>query len=59
MASKKVRVVAKIRGFSDPDTENSRTVDWVSVKTQDSGDVTISFKEQSSRYGSFVQFSAS
>ncbi|XP_039682719.1 kinesin-like protein KIN-10C isoform X2 [Medicago truncatula] len=48
MASKKVRVVAKIRGFSDPDTENSRTVDWVSVKTQDSGDVTISFKEQSS-----------
>ncbi|KAL5080933.1 hypothetical protein RYX36_009354 [Vicia faba] len=46
----KVRVVAKIRGFSDPDTsfEPSRTVDWVSVTTEISGEVTISFKEQSS-----------
>ncbi|XP_058773415.1 kinesin-like protein KIN-10C isoform X2 [Vicia villosa] len=46
----KVRVVAKIRGFSDPDTnfETSRSVEWVSVNTENSGEVTISFKEQSS-----------
>ncbi|KAI5444328.1 hypothetical protein KIW84_012817 [Lathyrus oleraceus] len=46
----KVRVVAKVRGFSDPDTnfETSKTVDWVSVNTENSGEVTISFKEQSS-----------
>ncbi|XP_058779170.1 kinesin-like protein KIN-10C isoform X2 [Vicia villosa] len=46
----KVRVVAKIRGFSDPDInfETSRTVEWVSVNTESSGEVTISFKEQSS-----------
>ncbi|KAL5059884.1 hypothetical protein RYX36_031488 [Vicia faba] len=61
----KVRVVAKIRGFSDPDTsfEPSRTVDWVSVSTEISGEVTISFKEQSSsrdlgflKYAVFVLF---
>ncbi|CAK8532605.1 unnamed protein product [Lathyrus sativus] len=46
----KVRVVAKIRGFSDTDTnfETSKTVEWVLVNTKNSGEVTISFKEQSS-----------
>ncbi|CAJ2666747.1 unnamed protein product [Trifolium pratense] len=46
-SGQKLRVVAKIRGFSDQDT-NIGTVDWVSVNTENSGDVTISFKEQSS-----------
>nr|XP_004504274.1 kinesin-like protein KIN-10C isoform X3 [Cicer arietinum] len=49
---RKIRVVAKIRGFSDPDTnftsESSTPVDWVSVNRENSGDFTISFKEQSS-----------
>jgi hypothetical protein len=47
--ARKLRVVAKIRRFSDQET-NFGTVDWVSVNTENSGDVTISFKEQSSRY---------
>lgn len=49
---RKVRVVAKIRGFSGPETNSgtSRTVDWVSVNRENPEDVTISFKEQSSRY---------
>ncbi|XP_045815907.1 kinesin-like protein KIN-10C isoform X3 [Trifolium pratense] len=46
-SGQKLRVIAKIRGFSDQDT-NIGTVDWVSVNTENSGDVTISFKEQSS-----------
>ncbi|KAK2367074.1 kinesin protein KIN-10C [Trifolium repens] len=45
--ARKLRVVAKIRGFSDQET-NFGTVDWVSVNKENSGDVTISFKEQSS-----------
>ncbi|WJX66560.1 hypothetical protein P8452_51110 [Trifolium repens] len=45
--ARKLRVVAKIRRFSDQET-NFGTVDWVSVNTENSGDVTISFKEQSS-----------
>ncbi|XP_057446162.1 kinesin-like protein KIN-10C [Lotus japonicus] len=47
---RKVRVVAKIRGFSSPDA-NSGAVDWVSVNRESSEDVTISFgKQSSSRY---------
>ncbi|RDX58678.1 Kinesin-like protein KIN-10C, partial [Mucuna pruriens] len=51
---RKVRVVAKIRGFSPPEAnsepDTSRTVEWVSVNRTNSEDVTISFGDQSSRF---------
>ncbi|TKY45209.1 Kinesin protein KIF22 [Spatholobus suberectus] len=54
-AGRKVRVVARIRGFlgaeacSEPGA--SRTVEWVSVNRENSEDVTVSFGDQStSRY---------
>ena len=60
-AGRKVRVVAKVRGFSgpEPDSEprSSRTVDWVTVNKplgENSEGVTISFGEQSSRYAQFL-----
>ncbi|XP_019430633.1 PREDICTED: kinesin-like protein KIN-10C isoform X2 [Lupinus angustifolius] len=48
---RRVRLVAKVRGFSGPVGEASRTVNWVSVNKpegENSEGVTISFGEQSS-----------
>ncbi|KAK7315065.1 hypothetical protein VNO77_33597 [Canavalia gladiata] len=51
-AGPKVRVVAKIRGFSGPQANSepgaSRTAEWVTVNRETSEDVTIAFGEQSS-----------
>ncbi|XP_020217314.1 kinesin-like protein KIN-10C isoform X1 [Cajanus cajan] len=51
-AARKVRVVAKIRGFSAPEANSepvaSRTVDWISVNRENLEDVTVSFGDQSS-----------
>ena len=54
-ASRKVRVVARIRGFSvgpeaNSEPSASRAVEWVSVNRENLDDVTISFGDQSSRY---------
>ncbi|KAL5173706.1 Kinesin-like protein KIN-10C [Glycine soja] len=51
-ASRKVRVVTRIRGFAGPEANSepaaSRTVEWVSVNRENLEDVTISFGDQSS-----------
>ncbi|KAH1042887.1 Kinesin-like protein KIN-10C [Glycine soja] len=52
-ASRKVRVVARIRGFSvgpeaNSEPSASRAVEWVSVNRENLDDVTISFGDQSS-----------
>ncbi|KAL2334729.1 hypothetical protein Fmac_015942 [Flemingia macrophylla] len=51
-AARKVRVVAKIRGFAASEANSEpaapRTVDWISVNRKSSEDVTVSFRDQSS-----------
>ncbi|KAK7364343.1 hypothetical protein VNO80_12920 [Phaseolus coccineus] len=51
---RKVRVVARIRGFSGPEANSepgtARTVEWISVNGENSDDVSISFRDHSSRY---------
>jgi len=48
---RKVGVVAKIRGFSDPEANSepgtARTVDWISVNGENSDGVSISFRDHS------------
>ncbi|ESW24236.1 hypothetical protein PHAVU_004G113500 [Phaseolus vulgaris] len=50
----KVRVVSRIRGFSGPEANSqpgtARTVDWISVNRENSDDVSISFRDHTSRY---------
>ncbi|KAG2384781.1 Kinesin-like protein [Vigna angularis] len=50
----KVRVIARIRGFSGPEAnlepDTSRTVDWISVNDENLDDVSISFRDHPSRY---------
>ncbi|XP_027923402.1 kinesin-like protein KIN-10C [Vigna unguiculata] len=50
----KVRVVARIRGFSGPEANSesgtARTVEWISVNGENSDDVSISFRDHPSRY---------
>ncbi|WVZ13857.1 hypothetical protein V8G54_011423, partial [Vigna mungo] len=50
----KVRVIARIRGFSDPEanseTGTARTVEWISVNGENLDDVSISFRDHPSRY---------
>lgn len=45
----KVRVVARIRGFSGPEANSeagtARTVEWISVNGENLGDVSISFRD--------------